>query len=171
MADRDIPAATRASLEDASSPDALLAFLLVEHPALAEPIRLVCDPLGYIYDGAEWTGIVFGYTILDDAEEAVAVAEVTLPNVDRRIGQALREVSGEARLTLSLLSAADFDLSVVPRVPISTPGVIYHMPGYVLKSVTGDALQIAGQVGLHDYSQEPWPCISATQARLPGLYR
>ncbi|OWJ78425.1 DUF1833 family protein [Haematobacter genomosp. 1] len=171
MSERDIPAATRASLEDAASPDALLAFLLVEHPALAEPIRLVCDPLDYLYQGEKWTGIVFGYTILDDAEEAVAAAEITLPNVDRRIGQALREITGEARLTLSLLSTADFDLSVVPREPVGTPGVIHHMPGYVLKSVTGDAVQVTGQVGLHDYSQEPWPCVSATQARLPGLYR
>lgn len=171
MAERDIPPATREALEDAVAPDALLAFLLIEHTALSEPIRLVCDPLDYIYQGETWIGIVFGYTILDDTDEAVAAAEITLPNVDRRIGQVLRETSGEARLTLRILSAAEFDLSVIPRQPLGEPGVIYNMPGYILKSVSGDAMQITGQVGLHDYSQEPWPCISATQARLPGLYR
>lgn len=171
MPQRDIPPATREHLEDAVAPDALLAFLLIEHEALDEPIRLVSDPLDYVYDGEEWIGIVFGYTILDDTDEAVAVAEVTLPNVDRRIGQALRLIAGEARLSLRILSAADFDLSVVPRQPIATPGVIYSMPGYILKSAKVDAMQVTGQVGLHDYSQEPWPYISATQGRLPGLYR
>lgn len=167
--DRDIP--DRASLEDAVSPDALLAFLTIEHPALDEPIRLVSDPIGYVYGGESWTGIVFGYTILDDTEEAVAAAELTLPNVDRQIGQALRAISGEASLTLRIMSSADFDLTVVPRQPIGEPGQIYAFSRYVLKSVTVDAQQVTGQVGLHDYSQEPWPCQSATQAKLPGLFR
>ena len=165
---RDV--AHRAELEEASSPDALIVFLTVVHPAFDAPLRIVSDPLDYVYAGELHTGLVFGWGILDDTDSA-AQAQITLPDTDQRIGAALRQASGEARVSALVLSTADFDLSVVPREPIGTPIPVYAFGGLVLLSASGDGQQIACTVGLRDYTQEPWPCIYATEMRLPGLYR
>lgn len=164
---RDIP--HRERIEGDGS-DALLAFVTVTHPTLDEPIRIVSDALDYLYDGDLYTGIVIGWGVLDDGEGA-AQAQLTLPNADPRIGQALREATGEARVTVQVLSSADFDLSVVPRQPVGTPQPIYTIPNMILLSASADGQQITCQIGLRDYSQEPWPCLYATEMRLPGLFR
>ena len=170
MPQRDIPAPVRAAIEDASAPDAIMACVTVTHPDLDEPIRIVSDTLDYTYGGHLYIGLLFSWGVMDDGEGAPQ-AELTLPDTDRRIGEALRQASGEARVTVHVLSSSDFDLSVVPRVPVGTPAPVYVIPNLVLLSASADGQQIACQIGLRDYSQEPWPCIYATELRLPGLYR
>ena len=152
------------------SPHAILAFMTIAHASLAEPVRLVSDTLNYSLGGFLYIGMLFGWRILDD-NEGSAQTEIVLPDTDRRIGEAIRSVSGDARVSVELMSSEDFDLSVVPRVPTVTPQVIYGFYNLVLLSASADGQQITCPVGLRDYAQEPWPSISATEIRLPGLFR
>lgn len=170
MADRAIPAAARAVLERDSSPDALLAFLTVSHENLPDPIRVVSDLFDYVVAGATYIGMPFDYAILTD-DEAAPQTEIRMQNVDRRIGNALRGLTGRASLQLTIRTSADFNLSVDPRVEIGGGSVIYEFRQFELVDVTVNALEISGRVILRDYAQEPYPGNRATQANTPALFR
>ena len=167
---RPISAAVRAGLEREASPDALLAFLTVTHPRLVEPIRLVSDVLDYLRDGQTFVGLPFGFVAVTD-EERAPVTQLTVQNVDRRIGEALRTMPDRATVQLEMLSSADFDLSADPRVPLGTLVPIYAIRHFQLIDVTATVTEISGTLMLRDYSQEPWPGQSATQSVCPGLFR
>ncbi|MDF2140861.1 DUF1833 family protein [Paenirhodobacter sp. CAU 1674] len=167
---RPISAAVRAGLEREASPDALLAFLTVTHPRLVEPIRLVSDVFDYLRDGQTFVGLPFGFVAVTD-EERAPVTQLTVQNVDRRIGEALRTMPDRATVQLEVLSSADFDLSANPRVPLGALAPIYAIRHFQLIDVTATVTEITGTLMLRDYSQEPWPGQSATQSVCPGLFR
>lgn len=167
---RAIPAAARQSIESEASPDAILGFLTITHPALVEPIRIVSDVLDYVRSGVTWTGMPFGFSPVSD-EEGPPAAELTVQNIDRRIGEILRALPDRATIQLEVLSSADFDLSVEPRQEIGTAAVIYGYSRFELVDVSVSPIEVTGRLMLRDPTQEPWPGTSATQSRLPGLFR
>ena len=168
MADRVISSAVQAGIEEAESPDAIIAFLTVKHPRLSAPIRVVSDLFDYVVGGNTFLGLPFEFSLLSD-DEAAAQTELRIQNVDRRIGLALRAIPDRAQITLEIRSTADFNLSVDPRTEIAT-SVVYSFADFDLVDVTVTAEEVRGRVMLRDYSQEVFPGIRATQSRCPGLF-
>ncbi len=159
----------RADLEAESSPNAILAFLTIEHPAIAEPMRFVSDVMDYSVGGVTYVGVPFGFQVLTD-NEAAPRTQIVVENVDRRIGIALRETNTRAKVRIDIRTSADFDLSQDPRIELSANPPIYAFKNFDLVNVSADAAQITGDVELTDFSVEPWPNIRATQDRFPGLF-
>lgn len=164
---RDIPA--DADIYAEASPHALIAFMRIDHPSLSEPIRAVSDVLPYSWDGHEWIAAPFEFTMVTD-DDAAPTAQITVQNVDRRIGTALRSMRDRATISVWLLTSADFDLSVNPREPLGTVTPLYQFLRYDLTDVSLDPVQITGRVGLRDYAREAYPGILATSSRFPGLF-
>jgi hypothetical protein len=162
--------AARAALENPEAPDALIAFLTITHPGLAEPIRVVSDVMDYVYGGETHTGIPFGFRLLSD-DDGNPVTQLRLANADRRLSEAVRKFTGRPQVALALCSSADFDLSADPRVPLGTPAVLYGFSHFSLAEVQVSGAEITGQVILQDFSVEPTRAERATQDRLPGLFR
>lgn len=160
----------RRRLEEVDSSDVLLAFVVVEHENFSEPLRVVNDVVDYTMGGELYTGILFGFKLLPDGEENPST-DVVLSNVDRRIGRALRPLSGRARVSLSIYSSADWDLSVIPRVPVGTPSLIYSFNRFELVEVDHNETEVTGKLILRDPTQEQWPGISVTKERCPGAWR
>lgn len=168
---RDITSDQRADLQAASSPHALLGFLTITHRNLNSPVRVVSDPLDFVVDGNLFIGCPFEFQLLTD-EDAPPQTQIRIQNIDRRIAEAVRQVTDRAVMALEARSTADFDLSVVPRVEIGS-GVapIYAFRHFDLVDVTVTALDVTGTLMLRDYAQMPWPGKSATQSRTPALFR
>lgn len=160
----------RKRLEQVDSSDVLLAFATIEHENFSEPLRVVNDVLDYELDGDLYTGILFGFKLLPDGEE-VPSTDVVLSNIDRRIGRSLRPLSGRARVSLSIYSSADFDLTQIPRVPVGSPNLIYRFTRFELVEVDHNEVEVTGKLILRDPSQEQWPGISLTKERSPGAWR
>lgn len=166
---RSVPASVQASLENPESPDALIWFLTIEHPSLGDPIRLVSDVFDYVVDGATYIGLPFDARPLNDSDQPPA-AQLVVPNIDRRIGAALERVTDRAVVAAVARSTADFDLTVNPRTATGTPGTVYAFSNFELSDVQCNAMALTGTVRLIDYAQEPWPWVSATADRFPGLF-
>lgn len=167
--ERSIPSVVRDDLEQADGEHALIAFLRIEHPSLPDDMRFVCDLFDYEWDGHLWTGLVFEFVLLNDDDE-MPEAHLAIPNVDRKIGKAIRALALRPKISLYMLSAADFDLDEDPRVATGTPEKIYSFVQYDLLNVEGQTPSITGRVALREYGQEPWPGIRATKSRCPGLF-
>jgi len=164
---RSIPADSEIFAE--TSQHAILPFLRIDHPSLAEPIRVVSDIVDYSWSGETWVGVPFGFRLLTDGE-AAPETQIVVQNVDRAIGTALRKMSGSATISLWILTSADFP---PPADPPVSPGVVtplYAFEGYDLVDVTINPIQISGRVVIRDYATESYPGVRATQSRCPGLF-
>ncbi|MFN7224473.1 MAG: DUF1833 family protein [Paracoccaceae bacterium] len=161
--------ARRVDLEQTDAPDAILGFLTISHIGLPEPIRVVSDASDYLLDGQRFVGLPFGFRILTDTDE-IPRTQLTVQNVDRRMGEAVLAMRGRAEVAIELRSSADFDLAVHPRVPLAATAPIYAFRKLTLRDVTVTATELSGTVMLHDYTTEPWPSQRAIEARLPGLF-
>lgn len=164
--------ARRDLLEDPAAPHALLAFLTIEHAALAGPIRVVSDVTDYQIDGALWQGVIFDARPVTDAE-GLPEGRLRMEAVSRRLSEAVRKVTGRAQVAMEIRSSADFDLTVLPRVPLGPlPAPIYAFRRFELRDISCDpgGGTIEGRLAPVDYTAEPCPSIRATQAVTPGLF-
>lgn len=173
MTQRDLAARHAADLDDTESAVALPWFLVIDHPNLNDPIRVVSDYFDYEIDGELYISMPFSVKPLTDSDEQ-ASAELRFQNVDRRIGQALEQDTHGDRATVSAFAHAsdDFDLTQDPRVPIDENDLpkIYGFEQYELADVSGDAVELSGRITLVNITQEPYPWIRATADRFPGLF-
>lgn len=161
--------AQKAALRDPRSPEALIAFLTIRHPGLTAPLRLVRNTVDMVKGGATFTAAMFDYAVIPDSDRG-PMTELRIPNVDRRIGAAVRQLTDRGNIAIEICSSADFDESVDPHTEIGTAAEIYSFAEFEVMSVTVTASDVTARVGLRDYSQEPWPYLRATENRFPGLF-
>lgn len=169
---RSVSLSFRHAVEAQHTDDVDLIFATITHPQLVEPVRVVNDTKDFIRDGVTFVGFPFDIQLLSD-DDNPPKAQLEIQNVDRRIGQTILPLTTPPRLKIELLSSADFDLTVVPRVALGSPG---PSPEYVadflfLQNVQVDALTVSADIVGWDYTQVAWPSVRATQSRLPGLFR
>jgi hypothetical protein len=161
--------AQKAALRDHRSPEALIAFLTLTHPGLSEPVRVVRNTADMIKGGDLFRAVMFDMALVTDGDLPPRT-ELRIPNVDHRIGAAVRAMRDRARVLVELCLSSDFDETAAPHTEVGTAAIIYSLAEFEVLQVSVTASDIAAQVGLRDYSQEPWPYLRATQNRLPGLF-
>jgi hypothetical protein len=167
---RSIPTTFRASLEDPHNDDPPLVFLTLDHDDFLQPLRFVWDVVDYVLAGETYLGFPFEISLLSDSADAPR-GKITVQNVDREIGEAVRGLSGPPSVTIEIYAASDFDLSVAPRVALGTPALVYRASHLYFRQVQVDVLTASGDLTSWDYVNQPWPSKFATQALLPGLFR
>lgn len=147
-----------------------LVFVMIEHERLTEPLRMVRDApgLSYIWQGAEWVGLPFGISIMSDGENRPE-AVLRIPNVIGKYRETLLSVQAPPRVTAWVTSSAFFDLTVNPRVTVSTPLIDWSHVPLDMTDVSVTPAEISGRISMPDLSQEPVPFIRVTPDRFPGI--
>ena len=125
---------------------------------------------GLASTGETFTGFQFDITIMSDNDQA-PFAKLSIQNVDRSIGEALRSIDNPAVLTLEIIAGSEFDQTVDPRTELTTAARTYTAQELNLIGVDADAIFITGRLQTRDYSKEIWPGLMATQDIFPGLFR
>src|SRR4051812_16015092 len=118
---RTINSAVRAGFENRNDTDPILIFLTLIASGLDTPLRLVSDnatmngaAVTYTYGGNSYQAFPFDIEILTDNEVA-PTGRLSIVNVDRVIGEAVRDLKGRIKIdVLTILPASDFDLTVNP---------------------------------------------------------
>ncbi len=167
---RNVTASFRRSVEANFADEVDLCFLTISHPTMYEPIRVVWDTKDFVYSGNTFVGFPFDLQILSD-DETPPTARLSIQNVDPRIGDTIRSLTTPPRLKIELMSSADFNLTVDPRVQLVTPTVIYSADKLFLTNVTVDAMFVSGTIQGWNYLQRVWPGQRAMQSSFPGLFR
>lgn len=156
--------------------DQLLFFLTIDHADLGEPIRVVRDSttsggeaLTYTWQGLPWQGFPFEVNWLSDTDSA-PTARLTVPNVDRKVGQAVDALTSAPEIRIDLVLASEFDLTVNPRVPLAADPVPEASAiGLGLYDAEVNTLTVTGTLKSWDYTQEVYPNLRATRTRCPAL--
>lgn len=167
---RAIPTTFRAALEDPFNDDPPLVFLTLDHADFAVPIRVVWDVEDYTLSGDRYIGFPFEIVLPTDTDDAPR-GRITIQNVDRSVGEAVRNLSGPPSVVIQIYMASDFDLSVVPRVALGIPQLCYIASSLYFRNVTVDVISASGDLTSWDYVNQPWPSKFATQGLLPPLFR
>lgn len=158
------------SVQMQESGAAIIPFLTITHDDLAETIRVAGDGVDYLWQTYTWIGFPFDIGLLTD-NESPPRAQLTIQNVDRRIGDALRTLPSPARLRLDLVEASEFDQAAVPRVPLGTPVISYTANHLFVVNVSVSAAEVTADLVSWDYTQDTFPARRATQDRYGALFR
>lgn len=160
-----------ADLNLESSAHVLLPFITITGSELPGGIlRRVADVLPYVWGGE--TFVPIGGLDLPQADDSDTEPRIniTLPNIEREIGETLSASPRRLQVSLTFLSSSDFDLSVNPRTEIGTAAEIYSLSHFETLDATYDDVASEVTLILRDYSQEPFG-IYATPSIIPGAYR
>ena len=166
---RTITAGFRDEIESTNGQDVIVIFATVSLPSLETPFYVNSDVTDYVYNGVTYYGVGFSMSFLTD-DDNPPQAKVAIPNVDRRIGEALLSITDAPQLAIVLLTKSDFT-NDTPRQQIGTPTPEYTAPLMFLRNVQWDAMQFTADVLSYDIASEPWPRIRTTPADTPALFR
>ena len=139
-----------------------LVFLSISHPDLIDgTIRLVQNTEAVTRQGNSYSPTFFDITLPGQHDKRSSSAQISIPNIDRKITDSLRPLMSSDTLV-------EVDISVALA---TSPDETQHGPWLLgLRNVTWDAEHVSAElVPLLDLDQE-WPVVRMDQARFPGLY-
>lgn len=153
-----MPSTTLISAANAAQTgEVFLVLLVIDHPQLTEPVRLVNNTENVVSNGKTYVGFPFEFTLFNEDDQTPR-AQLRVQNVDRRIGEVVRSLRSVASVAISLVLASDPDTVELDWIQAE------------LRDVEGDAIAVSATVAGHDYTVEPWPVRRATSDILPGLF-
>ncbi len=138
--------------------EVFLELLTIDHPDLAAPIRVVNDEIDLTSNGEVFTAFPFELTLPNDEEGRVPRARLRIDNVDRRIVQAIREVSSAPTVQIEVARASAPDVVEVP------------FPVLQMAKVRYDAFVVESDLILPGLENEPYPAAKFTPKDYPGLF-
>jgi len=166
---RSLSSGFRTEIENPNAQDVIVIFATVSHPTFDTPFYVCNDVQNYVYNGNTFSGVGFNISLVTD-DDNPPQAKGCIPNVDRRIGEALLSTAIAPQIKIELLVGSDFDNST-PRQPIGTPTPEYTAPSLFLRNVQWDANVLSGDLLSYDLTTEPWPAIRTTPSATPALFR
>jgi hypothetical protein len=138
--------------------DVAIVLLKISHPDLNADIN-VCTAGESIHSNGEWyMHYPFDIALPQDNQDA-PVAQITIGNVDRRIGQAVEALTTSPSIAMQIVSDVDPD------------EVFYDWQNFEFANVDWDGLSVKGDLKIRSYNNEPWPKIKVRPSNFPNLYR
>jgi uncharacterized protein DUF1833 len=171
---REISGPLRRAIEEPRTQEYIVVLLEISHPSLAEPIRVANDVVDYVYPGGSdniYIGFPFDIELVGDNTRTPR-GQLKIQNVDRRIGEAVLNLTSPPQLTIMLFAQSDFhEATIGERTRDAVSGISpeYEASHLVFANISVDAMSISGEIESFNMSNEPWPAIRSTADRLPGL--
>jgi ABC-type Fe3+-hydroxamate transport system substrate-binding protein len=132
-------------------------LLTISHPDMTT-IRVVDNTQDVVSRGNTYTAFPFGLSLPADATERLPVAQLSISNVDRRLVDEIRSLSGPMTATLEIVTATTPDtVEVGPFV-------------FDIVSAEYDRETITATLAYEPILAEPFPADSFDPQRFPGLF-
>ncbi len=148
----------RAEMFAQETGEVYIVLVTVSHDELDDPLRVCSDGADTVSRGDTFVAYPFNLELPSDEEGAPPRATISIDNVERSIAESLRTISSPATFLIEVVRAADPD----------TVEVAYDQ--FQLTNVKGDVFQISGDLTVEDMATEPFPYLTFSPARFPGLF-
>lgn len=155
---RNLTQATRQAIFASQTGEAFLALVTIDHPDLAQPVRVSSDAVDTVSRGATFTAFPFQIALPEDSEERPPRSRLKIDNVDRTIVRTLRSISGAPSVLIELVRGAAPDI------------VEASFPDFRLRDARYDVLTVEGDLDLEDFIAEPYPAGVFSPAHFRGLF-
>lgn len=166
----------RAAWDANSTGEIEVALFLIEHPLLAEPVRLSTDPTSRLSTEplaygtrSTWMGsdpltepflfVLASAELPSDQADTPTAAAIVLENVTNEIAHVLRSFTDRATVHMAVVLASSPDL------------VEAEFRGLKIISAEGDAGEVTLSISRAPIEDETVPVDRFTKDRFPGLHR
>jgi len=154
---RNLTLAAKQALAASETADAFLILLTIDHPDLAQPIRVTSDGVDTVSRGNIFIAFPFALILPDDSDDRPPRARLAIDNVDRQIVEAIRSIGSAPTVLMEIIRAADPDTVEASFV------------GFRLTNTRYDELVVEGDLTLESFVAEPYPATIFSPADFPGL--
>lgn len=141
-----------------TTPECPVILLEIDHPTLSVPIRVCHNSEDVISNGDTYIAFPFLIDMPADRDDEIPRVTLTIDNIDRSIIQALREITSEPSVEMSIVLAGTPDDIEAGPFPMT------------LREITYDVWQIQGYLSYEPILDEPFPGDAFTPNYFPGLY-
>lgn len=148
----------RRSMFAEETSDGLLALLTIDHADLSTPIRVVHNKVDIVSRGNTFTAFPFDLILPTSSSDSPPKAQLTIDNVSREIGQAIRTVSSAPTVLIEVVRINDFD------------AVELSFPTLKMRNVRFDVSKVTGDIVSEDLQFEPYPVFTFSPAHFPGIF-
>ena len=155
---RSLSLAARRAVNAQETVEVFLLLLTLDHPDLAEPIRVVNNLEPITSRGHSFIAYPFEIALPDEDPDTVARVTLRIDNVDREIVRSLRSITSPLSVGLEVVMAASPD--TVEAGPFNM----------TLAAAEYDALTVTGELAFEDVLNEPFPGHSYVPGEYPGIF-
>lgn len=149
----------RQTINAVSATESRLLLLQIDHPALAVPVRVVCDTQDITSNGNVYTALAFSCSVPDDQEGQLPQATLELDNVGRELTQWLEVSQGGLGATATL--------SEILR---SVPDHVEWSITLDLNGISVKPQKVTGQLGYVDTLNQQAVAVQYRPDTAPGLF-
>ena len=150
--------ATRQAVFASQTGEAFLCLVTLDHPELAQPVRVSSDAVDTVSRGDTFVALPFAIALPEDSEARPPRSRLKIDNVDRKIVETLRAISSAPSVLIELVRGADPDT------------VEASFPDFTLREAGYDVLTVEGDLTLEDFLTEPYPAGIFSPAHFRGLF-
>jgi len=154
---RTLTLAAKQALAASETADAFLILLTIDHPDLAQPIRVTSDGVNTVSRGNTFIAFPFALILPDDSHDRPPRARLAIDNVDRRIVEAIRSIGSAPTVLMEIVRAADPDTVEASFVEFRLTNTRY------------DELVVEGDLTLESFVAEPYPATIFSPADFTAL--
>lgn len=112
------PAALQAMLAQ-QTPEVFIPCLTIEHPDLPETIRLAYNTEPVVRAAGTYMPFAFECNLPDQRDDQVPQVSITIDNTDLSVNEAIRQLSGQPKVTLEVVLASQPDIVEAGPFPFS----------------------------------------------------
>lgn len=150
--------AFREAVNASETEQAFLVLLVIDHPDLAEPIRVTSDGVDTVSNGETYKAYPFKIELPAQDEESPPAARVEIDNVDREIIRTVRAITTAPSVTIRVVLGSSPDM------------VEAEFSEFRLRNVPYDVMTLRGDLTVDHFAKEPYPAGRFTPADFPGLF-
>lgn len=155
----DLTTQTKSTLAAVNAPESALLALIISHPALAEPVRVVNDTQDITICGELYRACGFQLDPPEDVESQSPKATLTIDNIGKELMQWVESSRGGSGSTVTWLS-----------VMRSRPNIIESEITFELDGVTADHFTVTATMGLENLFGTDVCAMLFTPATAPGIF-
>lgn len=137
--------------------DLPLILITISHASLSEDIRVVNNKAAVTSGGLEYIAFPFEIQLPDSKEDSQPSAKLTICNVSREIGTAIRLISTPPSVTLTIVRQ-------------DTPDIVEaQFVGMRLNNVKYDKMTVTGDLEFEDLTREEFPSLKFSPSIFKGI--
>jgi hypothetical protein len=137
--------------------DLPLVLITISHSSLSEPIRVANNKKNIVSNGDEYVGFPFEIQLPDSKEDSQPSAKLTINNVSREIGVAIRSISTPPSVTITIVRQQTLDV------------IEAQFFGMRLNNVKYDVLTVTGDLQFEDLTREEFPSLKFSPSIFRGI--
>lgn len=132
---RTVSTTAREGMYASQTGEIFLVILEIDHPDLAQPIRVVNNNEAIVSNGDTYLATAFSFILPAQEDGKISNSSLTIDNVDRTIVEVIRTITSFPTVAASVILASDPDVIEAGPFDFQLRNVNYNR-----NSVTGDLI-------------------------------